>query len=53
MEIEVKKGELMNYKVNEKRFDYDFYSEEGIRDSTDNDEISSWEEGFMMGYLET
>ena len=36
--------------MNEHRYE-DCYYEEGLQESTENDEISSEEEGFMMGYL--
>jgi len=32
--------------------DNDIYTEEGIENSIDEDEISSIEQGFMLGYLE-
>jgi len=32
--------------------DKDIYTEEGIENSIDEDEISSTEQGFMLGYLE-
>ena len=32
--------------------DKDIYTEEGIENSVDEDEISSIEQGFMLGYLE-
>ncbi|MBI2655018.1 hypothetical protein HYX06_01180 [Candidatus Woesearchaeota archaeon] len=32
--------------------DFDFYNEAAIEQELENDEISSTEEGFMMGYLE-
>ena len=31
----------------------DIYSENGMEDSVDNDEIDGAEEGFMLGYLES
>ena len=31
--------------------EYDIYSESGIESYSENDEISSEEEGFMSGYL--
>ena len=31
--------------------DRDMYTEEGVDECFDNDEISSMEEGFMLGYL--
>lgn len=29
----------------------DIYTEDGVSCCSDDDEISSWEEGFMIGYL--
>ena len=31
--------------------DFDFYSEDKIEESLEDDEINSGEEGFMLGYL--
>jgi hypothetical protein len=31
--------------------EWDIYSEQGVDDFFDNDEIDSREEGFMLGYL--
>jgi len=31
----------------------DIYSEKGVYDSVENDEINGAEEGFMIGYLES
>jgi len=31
--------------------EYDIYTENGVSDYVDNDEINSMEEGFMRGYL--
>ena len=32
---------------------FDFYKEEEVEDGLENDEITSVEEGFMLGYLTT
>ena len=37
--------------MEELELDRDIYTEEGVNDYSDNDEIDSREEGFMQGYL--
>ena len=38
--------------MNQEIEDKDIYTEEGIENSMDEDEISVIEQGFMLGYLE-
>ena len=38
--------------TNENFEDKDIYTEEGIENYVDEDEISTMEQGFMLGYLE-
>ena len=38
-------------KMEEFELDRDIYTEEGVSDYSDNDEIDPREEGFMQGYL--
>ena len=42
---------LIKMKEFEDEKDLDFYNENLIEDDLENDEISSEEEGFMIGYL--
>ena len=35
----------------EQEIEQDIYSEEGVHDRSDDDQIAGWEAGFMMGYL--
>ena len=42
---------LIKMKEFEDEEDLDFYNENLIEDDLENDEISSEEEGFMIGYL--
>jgi hypothetical protein len=37
--------------MEEFELDRDIYTEEGINEYSENDEINSREEGFMLGYL--
>jgi len=38
-------------KKQEESKDFDFYSEEGVNESSDSDQIDAYEEAFMRGYL--
>ena len=38
-------------KDTEEEHEDDFYSDENLEMSVEDDEISGWEEGFMQGYL--
>jgi hypothetical protein len=52
VEMERAKGKLIFFEEQEnKYYDTDIYYEETVEDFSDNDEISSAEEGFMFGYL--
>lgn len=50
----MKKAKKLDYQEEELRqeLDEDVYSEEGLNDLVEWDEISEEEAGFMMGYME-